>query len=60
VNTFPPSLVDKCFRGLVLLGVTVRYESETECQQFLEQGEVANEYRNDVDGHEATGATRHE
>jgi len=28
--------------------------------QFLEQGEVAHEQRHDVDGHEATGATRHE
>ena len=37
-----------------------RRKAETEFQQFLEQGEVAHEHRQDADGHEATGTTRHE
>jgi hypothetical protein len=42
------------------LGLTVRFESETEFQRFLEEGEVAHEQRDEADGHEATGTTRHE
>lgn len=42
------------------VGLTVRFESEREFQQFLEQGEVASESHAHVDGHEATGTTCHE
>lgn len=42
------------------LGLTVRFESETEFKQFLADGEVASARHPEVDGHEATSAARHE
>jgi hypothetical protein len=41
------------------VGLTVRFESEREFEQFLEQGEVASGRDAEVENHAATGPARH-